>query len=143
MLGAYCGWKKAAKAREKYAALQQIEKLMARIQGEIYYRRTEMAELLEQLKKESFCSGIGLENCSELREYRLPNVLNKSEKEQLSGFFKQLGSVTSVENEQQGLYYQKVCAQLQEQAYREMCTAESLYTKLGLCAGVMIAVVTF
>lgn len=133
------GWQKAAHARKRVQSLHSLEQLMARIQGEIGYRGTALADLLVQLKEEGFCPELGLDDCTELRFYTLPSVLTVSERQRLAGFFTQLGQATSEESVSQGLYYQKQCAELLEKAQIEACTAEGLYTKLGLCCGSLLA----
>lgn len=141
--GAAAGWLKAARARKRVTVLRELEQLMARILGEIQYRGTPMEELLVQLKKERFCPGLGLETCRSLREYPLPDELSSSEKQQLQSFFTELGRATTEESRKEGLYYQRICAQLLENAQHDACTAEDLYTKLGLCGGALAALVLF
>lgn len=141
--GAAAGWFKASRARKRVEVLRELEQLIARVLGEIQYRGTPMDELLHQLQKEGFCPVLGLERCSSLREYALPELLTSEEKQQLAGFFQELGRATSEESKKEGLYYQKICAQLLENAQHEACTAEELYTKLGLCGGALAALVLF
>lgn len=143
LTGTAAGWHKAAKARNRVRVLTTLEQLMARIQGEIRYRGTALDDLLIQLKEENFCPGIGIESCSELRQYMLPNELQAGEQKQLQGFFAELGRATTEESCREGLYYQKICAELLEKAKLEAATAEQLYTKLGLCAGAMFAILLF
>lgn len=141
--GTAAGWHKAARARERVRTLVTLEQLMARIQGEIRYRGTALDDLLILLKQEDAFPDIGLEHCSELRQYILPNQLEKAERQQLQGFFTGLGRATTEESCREGLYYQKICAELLEKAKIEAGTAEQLYTKLGLCAGAMAAILLF
>ena len=143
LAGAAAGFSKADKARRRVAVLRNLEQLMARILGEILYRGTSIPDLLIELKEEQFCPGLGLEKCSELRSYQLPDLLSSSEKQQLQGFFTGLGRSTTEESSQEGLYYQKICAQLLENAQHEAATAEELYTKLGLCCGALTALLLF
>lgn len=98
-----------------------------------------MDDLLIQLKQEHFCPGVGLEDCVQLRSYQIPDLLKESEKQQIQGFFSGLGQMTTEQSIQEGLYYQKSCAQLLENARKEASTAEGLYTKLGLCCGALLA----
>lgn len=143
LAGAAAGFLKAERARRRVTTLRNLEQLIARILGEILYRGTSMPDLLVELQEEQFCPVLDLQNCSELRRYKLPDLLTVSEKQQLQGFFTGLGRATTEESSQEGLYYQKICAQLLENAQHEAATAEELYTKLGLCCGALAALLLF
>lgn len=139
LAGAAAGWQKAARARRRVETLRQLEQLLARIQGEICYRATPLGDLLAQLQAEGAFPALELACCPSLREFCLPAVLTGAERLALQGFFTTLGQSTGQESARQGAYYQKQCAELLEQAQRQARTAEDLYTKLGLCAGALVA----
>lgn len=139
LAGAAAGWQKAARARRRAEALRQLEQLLARIQGEICYRATPLGDLLQQLKAEQAFPLLELGHCRSLRQLALPNILTPAERQALQGFFDTLGQATGDESARQGAYYQKRCAELLEEAQRQARTAEELYTKLGLCAGALLA----
>lgn len=139
LAGAAAGWQKAARARRRVEILRQLEQLLARIQGEICYRATPLGDLLTQLQAEGAFPALELERCPSLREFCLPAVLTGAERQALQSFFPTLGQSTGQESARQGTYYQKQCAELLEQAQRQARTAEDLYTKLGLCAGALVA----
>ena len=117
----------------------QLEQLLARVQGEICYRATPLGDLLEQLKVEQAFPLLELGRCTSLRRLELPAALTLAERQALQGFFDALGQATGEESARQGAYYQKRCAELLEEAQRQAHTAEELYTKLGLCAGALLA----
>ena len=139
LAGAAAGWQKAARARRRAEALRQPEQLLARVQGEICYRATPLGDLLEQLKVEQAFPLLELGRCTSLRRLELPAALTLAERQALQGFFDALGQATGEESARQGAYYQKRCAELLEEAQRQAHTAEELYTKLGLCAGALLA----
>ena len=139
LAGAAAGWQKAARARRRAEALRQLEQLLARVQGEICYRATPLGDLLEQLKAEQAFPLLELGRCTSLRRLELPAALTLAERQALQGFFDALGQATGEESARQGAYYQKRCAELLEEAQRQAHTAEELYTKLGLCAGALLA----
>lgn len=139
LVGAAAGWQKAARARKRVQVLRQLEQLLARIEGEIRYRATPLPELLKALQQEKAFPALELARCISLRQFQLPAVLTNAERQSLEGFFTILGQTTGEESEREGVYYQKRCAELLTDAQREACTAEGLYTKLGLCCGALLA----
>lgn len=139
LAGAAAGWQKAARARRRVEVLRQLEQLLARVQGEICYRATPLGDLLRQLRAEGAFPALELERCASLRSFELPGILTQSERQAMQGFFDTLGQATGEESARQGAYYQKRCAELLEEAQRQARTAEDLYTKLGLCAGALLA----
>ena len=139
VVGALAGWQKAAKARQKAETIQQLGRLLARIQDEIEYRATPLPELLSRLKSEHAFPLLGLEHCASLRKFPPLPELEKSQWQQLAPFFEQLGQTSGQECIQQSGYYQNLCNAWLATAREEARTANQLYTKLGMCCGMLAA----
>ena len=139
LAGAAAGWQKAARARRRAEALRQLEQLLARVQGEICYRATPLGDLLEQLKADQAFPLLELGRGTSRRRLELPAARTWAERQAVQGCCDALGQATGEESARQGAYYQKRCAELLEEAQRQAHTAEELYTKLGLCAGALLA----
>ena len=120
------GWWLTEKKRRRLAALEQLERLIALVQDEIVYRAATLSEILALLKARRDMPGLCLEECG-----------------QLEGFFTRLGSAAGQEEARHCAYYLKRCALLREGARQEYEQAKQLYTKAGLCCGVLAALMLF
>lgn len=138
-VGTVVGWQKSATARQRATVLQQMERLIARIEDEITYRATPLPEILARVKAETAFAALNLDECNNLRSYQPPNAMAKEHWKLLQPFFEHLGQTTVHESQNRSHYYQALCEEWLITAAEEACTAKKLYTKMGLCCGAFVA----
>lgn len=139
LVGTLIGWQKAAAVRKRAEALQQLGRLIVRIQEEIEYRATPLSELLLRVQADSAFACLQLADCTSLRSFSPPAYIHSAQWQQLRPFFERLGQTSGDECVQQSAYYQALCAEWYETAKEDACTANRLYTKMGLCCGTLAA----
>lgn len=137
------GWQLTEKKRRRMAVLEQLERLIALVQDEIVYRAAPLSEILILLKSRQDMPDLGLDACTQLKKLSRPTDLDKSAWAQLEGFFSRLGSAAGQEEAHHCAYYLKRCTQLRSSARQEYEQAKQLYTKAGLCVGVLTALTLF
>lgn len=137
------GWQLTEKKRRRMAVLEQLERLIALVQDEIVYRAAPLREILILLKDRRDMPDLGLDVCTQLQKLSRPPDLDKSTWAQLESFFSRLGSAAGQEEARHCVYYLKRCTQLRSSAQQEYEHAKQLYTKVGLCVGVLMALMLF
>lgn len=126
-------------ARRHLAALQQLELLLGRIRDEITFRALPLEDILLLLRTESGFGLLGLDLCSQLHLFCLPNLFKAEEREALQPAFATLGQSTGAQAGRTLAYYQKRCAAFTLKAEKELDKAKQLYRPFGLCAGLLTA----
>lgn len=121
--------------------LCQMERLLGRIQDEIEYRALPLDEILYLLRQETGFELLRLDRCQDLRQLVLPDVLSASQRQLLEEAMITLGQRTSQESSRQLEYYQRQCAGLIDQEREKLCNAQRLYRQLGVCGGLLAALV--
>lgn len=137
------GWQMTEKKRRRLAALEQLERLITLVQDEIVYRAAPLSEILLFLKTRRDMPALCLEECGQLQAFSRPPDLDRPDWAQLEGFFTRLGSAAGQEEARHCAYYLKRCAHLRDGARQEYEQAKQLYTKAGLCCGVLAALMLF
>lgn len=121
--------------------LSQMERLLGRIQDEIEYRALPLDEILYVLRQETGFELLRLDRCQDLRQLIMPDVLSSSQRQMLEQAMITLGQRTSQESSRQMEYYQRQCTVLINQEHEKLCNAQRLYRQLGVCGGLLAALV--
>lgn len=129
----------ARRKGRRQAALEQLSCLFAVVKSEILYRAAPLGEVLAQLQSRQDLPLLFLGDCRALGALACPPDLTAEDWQQLQGFFEQLGSACSQEEARRCDYYGRICAGLAAAAKRDYEQARQLYAKLGLCCGLLAA----
>lgn len=121
--------------------LQQLEQLLGRIQDEIEYRALPLDEILYVLQQEDGFDCLDLKSCNTLHQLSLPPELLLNQRQLIQQALATLGQRTSQESCRQLEYYQKQCARFVSQERERLSSAQRLYRQLGVCGGLLAALV--
>lgn len=119
--------------------LQELERMLLLIRDEIYYRATTLEEIRQVLIGIGDFKVLQLENCAELQNLQLPQELTPAQRVGMEQAFRTLGQRTSQESAEQLDYYRSLCLEFIAQEKLQLCSAKQLYRQLGICAGLVLA----
>lgn len=139
LAGTAAGQAAARRCQKIAAALQQYRNLLQYIRILALAGNDSPDEILRKAIRQGSYPELALSGAAHLREYRLPPWLPPSAKD-LSGVFPLVGTLQKEELGQLLTQYDQLARELEKIAKENTCKANKLYTKVGMLAGLLLAV---
>ena len=127
--------------RKRVCQLHALERLFSRIRDEIEYRGLPLDEILELLREDSALADLHLEACRDLHCMQLPAELTPEQKSCFHSALREAGCKTCEESVRSLAYYQNAALAFLQEETAQLKNAERSYRQLGLCMGLLAALI--